>query len=56
MTKVLETLTLQLEAGQLDINDLTATQINRQFFNGDMDTYEEALEVYETLCDEYLFF
>ena len=52
----LETLTLRLEAGQLDINDLTAMNINREFFNGDMDTYEEALEVLETLQDEYLLF
>ena len=52
----LETLTLRLEAGSLDINDLTATQINREFFNGDMNTYEEALEVLETLQDEYLLF
>ena len=52
----LETLTLRLEAGQLDINDLTAMNINREFFNGDMNTYEEALEVLETLQDEYLLF
>ncbi len=56
MTQVLETLTLRLEAGELVIDDLTAMVINRQFFNGDMTTYEMALEVYETLCDEYLFF
>ena len=52
----LETLTLRIEAGELDINDLTATQVNREFFNGDMTTYEEALEVLETLQDEYLLF
>ena len=56
MTQVLETLTLRLESGDLDINDLTTTRINREFFQGDMTTYEEALEVYETLCDEFLFF
>ena len=52
----LETLTLRLESGELDINDLTATQVNREFFNGDMNTYEEALEVFELLQDEYLLF
>ena len=56
ITTTLETLTLRLESGDLDINDLSATQINREFFQGDMNTYEEALEVYETLCDEFLFF
>ena len=56
ITTTLETLTLRIEAGDLDINDLSATQINREFFQGDMNTYEEALEVYETLCDEFLFF
>ena len=56
MTQVTETLTLRLEAGSLDINDLTATQINREFFDGDMTTYEMALEVLELLQDEYLFF
>ena len=56
ITTTLETLTLRLESGDLDINDLSATQINREFFQGDMTTYEEALEVYETLCDEFLFF
>ena len=52
----LETLTLRIEAGELDINDLTATQVNREFFTGDMTTYEEALEVLELLQDEYLLF
>ena len=52
----LETLTLRLEAGLVDINNLTAMNINREFFNGDMNTYEEALEVLETLQDEYLLF
>ena len=52
----LETLTLRLESGLVDINDLTAMNINREFFNGDMNTYEEALEVLETLQDEYLLF
>ena len=56
MTQVLETLTLRLESGELNIDVLTAMTINRQFFSGDMTTYEMALEVYETLCDEYLFF
>ena len=56
MTQVLETLTLRLESGELDINNLSATQINREFFQGDMNTYEEALEVYETLWDEFFVF
>ena len=56
MTQVTETLTLRLEAGEINIDDLTAMTINREFFNGDMTTYEEALEVYQTLCDEYLYF
>ncbi len=56
ITKTTETLTLRLEAGEVDINNLSATQINNEFFQGDMSTYEEALEVYDILWDEFFIF
>ena len=45
-----------IEKGELEAEEITATGINQVYFQGDMRSYEDALEVFEEVQSEFIYY